>query len=157
LDESSDDEPSKPKRPEWQDPVRWCAWANVAVLLVIIIFLAVALGVSANGVSFDSLVLSRGSKEAIDRAKTGLHLLVNVLSVTLTATSSYCCHIVLAPSRKAVDEAHSQRVWLTIATFGLQNFSKVSWKRKFFWLLLTATSLAIQLRCVSQSASAVSH
>lgn len=115
--------------PEWKNPVRWCAYANAVVMLINVIFMITALVISASqrgGLSYGSLVLYHGSCSTTKDLKIGLHLLINILSVTLTATSSYCSNILTAVSREDINKAHSQRVWLPIGTTNLQNFSIIS-------------------------------
>lgn len=138
-----------PKR-DWKNPVRWCAYANVLVLLVNIAFTVASVEISSRQglFSFKSVVLSRGSCSKIKQVKTGLHLLINVLGLTLSATSSYCSNIITAPSRKDVDEAHCRRLWLSIGSFSGRNLLKLNLRRKTQWALLIITSIAMQLTCV---------
>ncbi|PYH94195.1 hypothetical protein BO71DRAFT_430233 [Aspergillus ellipticus CBS 707.79] len=146
-DQSSNREPitrasSKVEAPssqrEWESPVRWCAWLNLAILIINIAVIVIMLGIAASkpsGITFGSIIVRKGSCSGVKAATTGLHLLINMLSVTLSATSNYCSHILIAPSRKDVDEAHSRRVWVVIGTFSFRNIMKLSMRRKFDVLL----------------------
>lgn len=109
-------------RPEWQDPVSWCLWGNIAVLAINVVFTIAAVGVSASkhsSLGLGSITLYQDSCSATQDMKIGLHLLINVLSVTMTATSSYCCAILMAPSRTDVDRAHSKGTWLSVTRIGI--------------------------------------
>lgn len=127
-------------RPEWQDPVRWCMWGNAAVLILNIIFTIAALGISASSQSslgFGTITLYHGSCSTTQRMKIGLHLLINILTVTLTATSSYCCTILMAPSRTDIDTAHLKGTWLSIGVSSWRNFRNL---KKFQPSVMDATS-----------------
>ncbi|CAG7947772.1 unnamed protein product [Penicillium nalgiovense] len=52
---------------------------------------------------------------------TGLHILVNTILLTLTATSSYCNQVLAASSLARIDIAHAQRVWVSIVSSSFMN------------------------------------
>ncbi|KAL4912065.1 hypothetical protein BDW62DRAFT_195499 [Aspergillus aurantiobrunneus] len=136
------------QKPPWQDPVRWCMWGNIAVLVINIIFTIVAVGVSASkgrDHGFGSIMIYRGSCTTTQYMKFGLHLLVNVLSVTMTATSSYCCTIIMAPSRSDVDKAHAKGTWLSIGVGSWRNFRNLEPPGQVLWGLLLVTSMVMQM------------
>ncbi|CAG7928561.1 unnamed protein product [Penicillium olsonii] len=123
-------------------------WGNIAVLAINIIFMIAALGVSASKYSdqgFGSIAIYRGSCETTQYSKIGLHLLVNVLSVTMTATSSYCCTILMAPSRSDVDKAHAKGTWLSIGVASWRNFRNMKRSSQILWGLLLLTSTVMQM------------
>ena len=135
-------------RQEWQDPVRLCLWGNMAVLIINIIFTIAALGVSASkhsSLGFGSITLYQGSCSTTRDMKIGLHLLINVLSVTMTATSSYCCTILMAPSRTDVDCVHSKGTWLSVGVSSWRNFRHLRKSNQVLWSLLLFTSLMMQM------------
>ncbi|KAJ5109388.1 hypothetical protein N7456_006063 [Penicillium angulare] len=143
-----DDVPHSTTKPPWQDPVRWCIWGNVAVLAINIIFTVAAVGVSAskgNNHGFGSITMYRGSCKTAQYMKIGLHLLLNVLSVAMTATSSYCCTILMAPSRSDVDEAHAKGTWLSIGVSSWRNFWNLKAQSQVLWVSLLATSMIMQM------------
>lgn len=128
--------------------MRWCVYANAAVLLVNIIMTVAAIKTSASHygpVSFGSITTYRGSCDNVSYMKTGFHGLINVLSVILTATSSYCCNILIAPSRPNVDRAHSRRTCVSIGVFSLGNFENTSRVCRLLWILLIGTTFMMQL------------
>jgi hypothetical protein len=143
-----DNAPDAKTRPEWQDPVRWCLWGNIAVLVINILFTIAAVGVSASkygSLSFGSISLYQGSCSTTQEMKIGLHLLINVLGVTMTATSSYCCAILMAPSRTDVDKAHSKGTWLSIGVSSWRNFRNLRKSSQALWSLLLLTSIIMQM------------
>lgn len=87
----------------------------------------------------------QGDCDTVNGISIGLGFLINALSVALTATSNYCCQIVTAPSREEVDRAHSKRTWVAIGSQSMTNIWLAAPWRKMLWLVLCATSIAIQL------------
>jgi hypothetical protein len=123
-------------------------WGNIAVLVINIIFTIVGVGVSAsknNGHGFGSITVYQGSCKTTQYMKIGLHLLINVLNVTMTATSSYCCAILMAPSRTDVDKAHAKGTWLSIGVSSLRNFRNMKRSSQMLWGLLLFTSMIVQM------------
>ncbi|KAK1807890.1 hypothetical protein LTR12_017755 [Friedmanniomyces endolithicus] len=56
----------------------------------------------------------RGDCRAAEYLNTGLHLIINILSTLLLVASNFCAHILSAPTRDEVDNAHEDRQWLDI-------------------------------------------
>lgn len=144
-----DNAPDAKTRPEWQDPVRWCFWGNAAVLVINIALTIAAVGVSASkhdeSVGLGSIILYQGSCPATQKRKIGFHLLINVLSVVMTATSSYCCTILMAPSRTDIDKAHSKGTWLSVGVASWQNFRNLKRSSQALWSILLLTSIIMQM------------
>lgn len=115
-----------------------------------IVILAINLSMT---VTFALLARSKKSKnifyegdcDTVNGTSIGLGLLVNAVGVALTATSNYCCQIVTAPSREEVDRAHSRRTWVAIGSQSITNIWLAAPWRKLLWLVLCATSIAVQL------------
>ena len=123
-------------------------WGNIAVLIINVIFTLVAVGVSASRYGdkgFGSVALYRGDCKTTQYSKIGIHLLINILSVTMTATSSYCCTILMAPSRSEVDKAHAKGTWLSIGVASWRNFCNMKRSRQMLWGLLLLTSMIMQI------------
>nr|ADO29932.1 hypothetical protein PP110 [Penicillium paxilli] len=144
-----DNAPDAKTRPEWQDPVRWCFWGNAAVLVINIALTIAAVGVSASkhdeSLGFGSIVLHQGSCPATQKTKIGLHLLINVLSVVMSATSSYCCTILMAPSRTDIDKAHSKGTWLSVGVASWRNFRNLKRSSQALWSILLLTTIIMQM------------
>lgn len=143
-----DNAPDAKTRPEWQDPVRWCLWGNTVVLVINIALTIVAVVLSASkhgGLGFGPISLYQGSRSTTQNIRISLHLLINVLGVTMTATSNYCCAILMAPSRTDVDKAHSKGTWLSIGVPSWRNFRNLGNSRQVLWSLLFLTSIIMQM------------
>ncbi|OQE13750.1 hypothetical protein PENSTE_c046G09042 [Penicillium steckii] len=86
-----------------------------------------------------------GRCDEINKTATGLHVLVNIIVLTLIATSSYCCQVLAAPSRETIDRIHSQRVWISIGASSFSNIWYAPFWRKTMWILIFGTSLPVQM------------
>ncbi|CAP92187.1 Pc13g11180 [Penicillium rubens Wisconsin 54-1255] len=58
-----------------------------------------------------SAVIYEGTCHQASQIATGLHILVNIVVMTLVATSSYCNQVLAAPSRARINVAHAQRLY----------------------------------------------
>jgi hypothetical protein len=86
-----------------------------------------------------------GDCEAVRKLNIGAHLLINVLSTLLLGASNYCMQCMSAPTRKEVDEAHSNGSFVDIGVQSLRNMNKISKKRKRLYLFLGLSSLPLHL------------
>lgn len=140
---ADDTETTKPKR-IWASGVRLAAYANALILLINV---ALTIAGACYGNKYNRVLFSmyEGNCKHTKRVATGLHILINILSTTLVATSSYCCQLLMAPTREDVDHAHAHRIWLPIGTFDIKRLSLLPRGRKLNWYMLLCTSIAIQL------------
>lgn len=74
-----------------------------------------------------------------------LHLLINILSTLILASSNYFMQIVGSPSRKEVDGAHKCLHSLDIGIPAVKNIQFVSNFKRICWIILGLTSLPIHL------------
>lgn len=86
-----------------------------------------------------------GRCDEINKTATVLHVLVNIIVLTLIATSSYCCQVLAAPSRETIDRIHSKRVWISIGASSFSNIWYAPFWRKTLWILIFGTSLPVQM------------
>ncbi|KAB8226516.1 hypothetical protein BDV33DRAFT_186594 [Aspergillus novoparasiticus] len=134
---------------EWIKGALLCAWGAGAILAVNIILTVIAVGISytkpSNRLNVESLVLYQGSCSRTEGWKTGLHLLINILSTGLLAASNYVMQCLCAPSRAATDLVHATHGWLDIGTMSLRNFARMDNRRKILWVTLLMSSLPIHM------------
>lgn len=90
-------------------------------------------------------ILKEGSCSDIRRVNVNLHLLINILSSTLLATSNYGMQCLSAPTRGDVDNAHSTGNWMDIGIPSMRNLRSIPWKRTILWALLVVSSVPLHL------------
>lgn len=144
--------PLPPTKKKWITGLLLCA-LGVALALLIHVILTVKLAAKAAsggyGWGSSSAVIYQGTCHQANQIATGLHILINIIVLTLTATSSYCNQVLAAPSRARIDIAHAQRVWVSIGSSSFTNVWYAPLWRKTLWLLILGTSLPVQMMYVS--------
>lgn len=142
-------EPSIPQKPHWINGVLLCAKATTALLLLNIIFIAVAAGLSngnAENSAFSSFqVMYKGSCVLSKRWNIALHLIINVLSTGILGASNYCMQSLVAPSREEVDKHHARGRWLDIGCSSVRNLFVIGRSRLALWLVLLVTATPFHL------------
>lgn len=138
-----DEESTNPKR-LWAQGIRLAAKTNAVILLVIVV-LTITGACYGHQYGRGFVSMYEGDCKQTKTLATGLHIMINILGTALVATSSYCCQVLMAPTRENVDYAHAHRIWLPIGTFDLKQLNLLPWRRKSVWYLLFLTSIAIQL------------
>ncbi|CAG8889269.1 unnamed protein product [Penicillium egyptiacum] len=142
-------ESSNPPKPHWINGVLLCAKASAVMLLLNLIFIAVAAGLSnrnpENG-GFSSIqVMYQGSCALSKRWNIALHLIINVLSTGILGASNYCMQSLVAPSREEVDKYHAQGRWLDIGSSSVRNLFVIGRPRLSLWLVLLITGTPFHL------------
>lgn len=142
-------ESSSPQKPHWINGVLLCAKATTALLLLNIIFIAVAAGLSNRNLenrAFSSFqVMYEGSCVLSKRWNVALHLIINVLSTGILGASNYCMQSLVAPSREEVDKYHARGRWLDIGCSSVRNLFVIGRSRLALWLVLLVTATPFHL------------
>lgn len=120
-----------------------CAWISGLVLLLNLVFLLSAFGVSdtVNGVG----VLYSGSCNKSSTLGFWIHLLINILSTALLGASNYTMQCLSSPTRAEIDTAHSKGKWLDIGVPSVRNLRSVARHRQILWLALAISALPLHL------------
>lgn len=79
------------------------------------------------------------------RLNSGLHILINVLSTTLLAASNLCMQLLVAPTRREIDEAHGNYVWIDIEVPSFRNLKHIGRRRTMAVFLLATSSVPLHL------------
>ncbi|CAG8135921.1 unnamed protein product [Penicillium salamii] len=128
----------------WISGVYMCARCAAIVLLINLIFIAVAGGLSRNhhtSLQFSgSRVFYEGSCTVSKRWDTALHLIINALSTCMLGASNYCMQSLVAPTREEVDACHAQGKWLDIGNASVRNLFSIAKSRTLLWLVLMITA-----------------
>ncbi|CAG7915472.1 unnamed protein product [Penicillium olsonii] len=75
----------------------------------------------------------------------GLHLVINFLSTILLGSSNYCAQLLVAPTRKDIEQAHAKRRTLDIGIQSFRNLRAVDTPRRLLWVLLMISSGLLHL------------
>ncbi|KAL2823960.1 hypothetical protein BJY01DRAFT_169418 [Aspergillus pseudoustus] len=143
-------EPTDPNHARaWIKGVVICSWVMGSVLAVNIILTIIAAGLAygandAHNFSFASMY--KGKCSTAKNWSTGMHLVINILSTLMLGASNYCMQCLASPSRSAVDEAHSKRIWVRIGVPNIWNLlRRQRGRRQLLGWVLLITSAPIHL------------
>ncbi|OQE39937.1 hypothetical protein PENCOP_c006G06082 [Penicillium coprophilum] len=143
------DSTTSPVQNTWIVGVRYCAAAGACILVINLIFIIVAAGISTryNGNSAwgDSAVIYDGDCGIVKRWSLGLHLIINILSTLILAASNYCMQTLVAPTREEVDAAHARGQWLDIGGASIRNLLAIGRDRLGLWIILMLTASPFHL------------
>ncbi|KAJ5647461.1 hypothetical protein N7490_003833 [Penicillium lividum] len=133
------------QKPHWIKGVYLCARLGAFVLLINVISICVAAGLSkrydGDGVWMNgSKVVFQGSCSSVKNWDTALHLIINALSTSILAASNYCMQSLVAPTREEVDACHAKGEWLDIGTASFRNLFKIGRRRVVLWIILLITA-----------------
>lgn len=81
----------------------------------------------------------------VGRLNTVLHLVINILSTLVLASTNFFMQVLNAPSRKELDKAHEKGSWLDICVPSPRNAFRVSRFKTIMWLLFFLSSIPIHL------------
>lgn len=122
---------------------------NLQILVsLVILALNISLTVWAatkEGLTGGMGVIYRGDCRISSRYNTVLYLVINALSTGLLGASNYCSQILIAPSRKQVDIAHAEGIWLDIGVQSVRNLSNIGWGRRCVWVTLMLSSVLFHI------------
>lgn len=121
------------------------AWNILAAFIAGIILLGCLGGsLAQSGSSLkDDAILFYGNCTTSRYLNVGLHLLINLLSTAVLASSNYFMQVLNAPSRDEINEAHLRLSSLEIGIPSLKNLPYLSAFKRSLWGLLLITSLPI--------------
>lgn len=108
-----------------------CCALTVGIVLFVNVILAIVMTVKNHG-SAGTTVVQDGDCDETKRLDLWLHLLINVLSTLLLGASNYSMQCLAAPTRKDIDNAHSQNAWMDIGVLSIRNISRIAWPRKYY-------------------------
>lgn len=120
--------------------LHFAVWAT----LVFLINLTVTIWGSSPG-RIAPGVLMDGDCGKVKQLNVYLHILINILSTILLSGSNYSMQCLSAPTRKEVDDAHSNGRWLDIGIPSLRNIRSLSKQRIILWMMFGLSSLPLHL------------
>lgn len=112
------------------------------VLLVVLVLAAVKAGGIQNTLFFYS---GACDSDSLTRMNVGLHLLLNVISTAILASSNFFMQVLNAPSRDEVIKAHEKGTWLNIGIPSIRNAFQVSRFKTRSWFVFFLSSIPLHL------------
>ncbi|KAF4764507.1 hypothetical protein HAV15_000576 [Penicillium sp. str.  len=133
----------------WIVGVRYCATAGTCILIINLVITLVAAGIATqndeNTAWGNSAVIYEGDCGLVKRWSLGLHLIINILSTLILASSNYCMQTLVAPTREEVDTAHARGEWLDIGGASIKNLLAIGRHRLGLWIILILTASPFHL------------
>ena len=141
--------PEHPRAKSWRtrmarrEVVLWSSF--IAVFSVFLINFSLATWAWLHfEITFDGIIqLYHGDCVTVKRANACAHIMINVLGTLLLGASNLTLQLLVAPTRKELDEAHAKGTWLDIGVPSFRNLWGISRYRAILWSLLAATSIPI--------------
>jgi hypothetical protein len=132
-------------RPRWSKIVK----VNIAfVSVVLCINVALLVWTERQFPAHGNHTVYTGTYKKMETVSTWAHLGINVLATCLLGASSSAMQCLLAPTRKEINRAHSQKSWLDVGVTGFRNFRRGNKWRSTICALLVLSSLPLHLLCV---------
>lgn len=89
------------------------------------------------------VVFWSGSCSKANTMNLALHLLLNIASTGILASSNFFMQVLASPSRQEVDAAHAKRKWVDIGIPSLRNLRFLSSFKVACWVMFVLTSVPI--------------
>ncbi|GAW23222.1 hypothetical protein ANO14919_127730 [Xylariales sp. No.14919] len=127
----------------------WRRTGSINILLIFIcstaLFIFFSIRISRSRVLNEADILYEGDSRSTQRINLILHVLLNLLSTVVAASSGFFMQILSSPSRKEVDDAHRNLHSLDIGVPSIKNLDFVSPLKRFLWFSLLIISLPIHM------------
>ena len=119
---------------------------TVAVLISTVLMIAFLItSTSQSGGVNSNLVFASGNCQDISRKNVFLHLLLNIFSTAIIASSNFFMQVLNAPTRSEVDAAHRHPRPVEIGVPSIHNTYYVAPVKNILWALFTLSSVPIHL------------
>jgi hypothetical protein len=93
----------------------------------------------------DATIIYESNCNQISRLNLSLHLLINLISSGILASSNFYMQILSSPSRKEIDRAHAHLRSLDIGIPSVKNIWSVSRFKRICWVILLLSSFPLQV------------
>ncbi|KAL2292348.1 hypothetical protein FJTKL_09334 [Diaporthe vaccinii] len=129
----------------------WRRGAFIKTLLVSIVLLVlfpcqiIIWGRTGNAAGYQIIHTGRSDGNGVGRLNTVLHLIINILSSLVLASTNFFMQVLNAPSRAELDSAHERGSWLDVGVPSPRNVFRVSLFKTTMWLLFFLSSIPIHL------------
>lgn len=119
-----------------------CILAGVLAVIMVALALSAA---RISGSFHGNSVFWSGPCDTASTVNLILHLVLNIASTAILASSKFFMQVVSSPSRREVDVAHERKRWIDIRVLSLRNLRYVSGFKATVWTLFMLTSVPIHL------------
>ncbi|KAI0911442.1 hypothetical protein F4823DRAFT_585781 [Ustulina deusta] len=132
-------------------PTGWKQAATVNCILlfaisIVLVGFLIPTAVEARGIGNPVFFYEGPCKEnGVSDINFFLHLLINILSTLVLASTNFFMQILNAPTRKEIDVAHLNGTWLEIGVSSARNIFKISKFKTCCWLGFLISSIPIHL------------
>lgn len=118
----------------------------VSTVLLVLLTCHVILWAKSGSVTGYQIIHSgKCAGNAVGRLNTITHLMINILSSLVLASTNFFMQVLNAPSREELDSAHEKGSWLDIGVPSPRNVFKVSRFKRIMWILFFLSSVPIHL------------
>lgn len=130
---------------------KWRRIGYISILLTsicgisLLVCLLVSLSKHNTGSLSASTIIFEGSCDDSRNLNIALHLLINVVSTAVLASSNFFMQVLNSPTRLEIDKAHSSLKSLDIGIPSIKNIRFLSGFKLLCWLVLFVTSIPIHL------------
>lgn len=128
----------------WKRTEAWSIIAASAAGTILLCCVIASISQPGSSLQEDTLLFN-DSCDTSRYLNIGLHLLINLVSSAVLASSNYFMQILNAPSRHKIDQTHLTLSSVEIGIPSLKNMHFLSSFQQWFWALLIMTSLPIHL------------
>lgn len=138
----------------WDPFSRLTGWRKSAIVNTILVSLVLVVLVISqlslwlkSGDPFGYHIIHSGgcAGDGVGRLNTLLHLIINILSTLVLASTNFFMQILNAPSRAELDSAHEKGSWLDVGVPSPRNAFRVCFFKTIMWLLFFLSSVPIHL------------
>lgn len=130
----------------------YSGWRRTAVVNTILMSIvtaciaaSLAWSMSRAGSPRTNLAIYEGPCTSTERINLALHLILNIVSTGVLASSNFFMQVLNAPTREEVDKAHGKFQHLEIGIPSLRNLRYVSLFKTTMWSLFVISSIPIHL------------
>lgn len=106
--------------------IRVAFFSTVLWLINMIVYVIL---LSKCGAHSGSGLLMERSCGSVQRANTGTHAVLNIVTSLMLSASNFAMVSLCSPTREEIDAAHDKKEWLSIGGMGLRNFRLIKTTR----------------------------
>ncbi|KAI0179357.1 hypothetical protein GGR52DRAFT_589114 [Hypoxylon sp. FL1284] len=127
----------------WRGGIIFNSLISFLILLVGIICLIIV--TTKTNLLSGSMAVFSGDCAKAEQINIGIHVVINVFSVSILAGANYVFQVLSSPTRREVAVAHEKKRWLDIGVPSVRNFAHISGLRTALAIFLLLGAVATQV------------